>query len=476
MASTYTFQDFEKSTSTAEFITAAIALHKNSEQYKLAKIADAYDAQKNLTINDYARTLFSMRKDVDEDSGAVRATAVKSNDFTASNNKLASNFFNRLNTQRVQYSLGNGVSFVQPGEPQGEDLTKLALGVDFDRRITEAAYLACIHGVSFVFMNLDMVHTFSLTEMVPLFDEFTGTLRGAIRFWKLGKNKPLRVTFFREEGVSEWASINDKLEPLDASGEVAGDEVVQAYSRTVSVTEADGEIVIGEQNYGVLPIVPMWASRLKQSTIVGLRAHIDAYDLIKSGFANDLQDCATVYWIIENAMGMSDNDLSEFRDRLRLEHIAKIDSSNGSSVRNFVNEIPYQARQALLQELRSGIYEDFGALDVHAVAAGATNDHIDAAYQPLDENAAEFEYWVGECIKQLVRIAGFEDTPIFQRSRISNQKEQVDMIVQESQWLDNSTILRKLPNIRPDEVAAILEAMERENISRFGFAENKGEE
>ena len=471
MATTLTFQDFERAADRAEFVLTAINSHKSSDAYKTALLADRYDRQENVTVNEYARTVYSMKKTRGDD-GRVKASAVKSEDRTASNNKLASNFFNRLNTQRVQYSLGNGVSFVQPDEVQdGGDEVKEAMGADFDRRVAEGAYWACIHGVSFMFWNVDHVHTFALTEFVPLYDMYTGRLRAGIRFWQMDSSKPLVATLYTEDGYSEWRTGDgSKLVPLGRDGEPTDAELVQAYKTSMAYVEADDETVVaGEENYGILPVVPMWASRLKQSTLVGLRAHIDAYDLVKSGFANDLQDCATAYWIVENAMGMTDADLAEFRDRLRLEHIAKVDGTDGARATQYTQEIPYQAREALLKELRNGIYEDFGALDVHAVAAGATNDHIDAAYQPMDENAAEFEYWVGECVQQLVKLAGFDDSPIFQRNRVSNQKEQVEMVVQEAQWLDTATVLRKLPNIRPDEVAAILANMEGEDMDRFGL-------
>lgn len=471
MVTTYTFQDFEEAPDRAEFIQSAIAAHKSSDAYKLALIADKYDRQENVTINEYARMLYSMRVIADKDSGQNRATVAASEDVTAANNKLASNFFNRLNTQRVQYSLGNGVSFVQPEEGNAEDEVKEAMGKGFDRRVADAAYAACKHGVAFCFWNADRVHSFEITEFAPLYDERTGELRAGVRFWQMDKTRPLCATLYTEDGFSEWRQEGGELRPLNRDGDVADSELVQAYrTETAYIAADDEEVVIGEENYGRLPVVPMWANRLKQSTLVGMRAHIDAYDLVKSGFANDLQDCATAYWIVENAMGMTDADLAEFRDRLRLEHIAKVDGTDGAKATQYTQEIPFQARQALLTELRNGIYEDFGALDVHTVAAGATNDHIDAAYQPMDDNAADFEYWVGECIEQLVKLAGYDDSPIFQRNRISNQKEQVEMVVQEAQWLDTATVLRKLPNIRPDEVAAILSSMEDEDMGRFGIA------
>jgi hypothetical protein len=460
--STYTYQDFEKSADIKTFIAGAISAHKSSEAYQMAVIADEYDHQRNVTINEYEKVLYTM------DGIAVE-------DFTASNNRIASNFFNRLNTQRCQYSLGNGVSFSDEGE-DGTESVKEKFGKQFDRDITEAAYHALIHGVSFPFFNYDDLVVFKLTEFVPLWDEYTGKLRAGIRFWQLDRHKPVSITFYREDGYSEWRQGKDlALVPLDANREPTEDEVLQAYKITSAYTPADGTTtVIGEENYGSLPIVPMWASRLKQSTIVGMRAAIDAYDLIRSGFADDLQDCAMVYWIVRNAGGMTPEDLAEFRDRVKLQKIAAVDGADGADAHAYTQEIPYNARQACLAEIKAGIYEDFGALDVHTISAGATNDHIDAAYQPMDENAADFEYWVGECIMQLLKLAGIEGKPTFTRNRVSNQLEQVQMLVQEAQWLDSETILRKLPNIRPDEVEGVIEAKEREDSERLGMMQVLG--
>lgn len=457
--SMYTYQDLvgPHEEGLSKFVSQAIGRHESSRAVRTARVADLYDRQLNKTINEYVRTLFTLGGSEVED-------------YTASNSKIASNFFNALNTQRVQYSLGNGVSFMQPDE-EGEDATKEALGKYFDHDVAEAAYYACIHGVSFPFWNLDRLHVFRLTEFVPFWDEHTGELRAGIRYWRLDADRPLNVVLYREEGYSRWREDDmGELRPLvgGEGDEFAPEEDLVAYKTTYAYTEADGMTeVIGEDSYGRLPIVPMYASRLQQSTLIGMRQAIDSFDLVRSGFANDMTDCAMIYWIVENFGGMTDAELARFRDRLKLTHIAPMDSSAGGKVTPFTQEIPYQARKEYLAEIRAGIYEDFGALDVHAVAAGATNDHIDAAYQPMDDRASDFEYCVGEAIHQILAIQGLDDSPVFKRRRISNQKEQVDMLVAESPWLDQATILRHLPNIDASEIAAIMEATMSEEASLF---------
>lgn len=453
-----TYQDLqsvgEDESARAAFALAAIRQHQSSWMYRTACDADLYDRQMNPTINAYVQSIFDL-------SGS------KLVDFTASNSKIASNFFHRLNTQRVMYSLGKGVSFIGPDEG-GDDTTKGMLGPHFDHDLQTATYYALIHGVSFGFWNLDRLFVFPLTEFAPLWDEFDGTLRAGVRFWQLDETRPIQAVLYEEDGYTRY--VSGQSSEADSGDIVLRlTEEKRPYIETVATIPVEGfEQVIAGENYSSLPVVPLWGSRLHQSTLVGMRQAIDSYDLIRSGFANDLTDCAQIYWMISNAGGMDDASLERFRDRLKLQHVAVVDSDQGQSVQAYTQEPPYQARKQYLDDIRSEIYEDFGGLDVHTVAAGATNDHIDAAYQPLDENASDLEYQVSEFVQQILALMGIEDQPVFKRSRISNQTEQVSMVVQEAEWLDHETILRHLPNIDPAEVPGILERVEDESESRMG--------
>lgn len=451
-----TYQDFAGAGAADRegFVLEAIERHRSGRAYRTARIADAYDRQENTTINSYVQKVFDI-------------TGSKLVDFTAGNSKIASNFFHRLNTQRTMYSLGQGVSFTDAGEAAGGDATKARLGRHFDHDLRTLAYYALIHGVCFGFWNLDRLFVFPLTEFVPLWDECDGTLRAGIRFWRIDGSRPMQVVLYEQDGYT-------RLRGRPGAGGRAGERLEavggkRPYIERTSCTPADGvERVVGGENYPALPVVPMWGSRLHQSTLVGMRQAIDSYDLIRSGFANDLTDCAQIYWLVSNAGGMSDGDLQRFLDRLRINHVALVDSDDGGDARAYAQEVPYAARQAYLQSIRDGIYEDFGALDVHTVAAGATNDHIDAAYQPMDEEASDFEYQVSEFVQRLLALMGIDDTPVFKRTRVSNQREQVEMVMGEAQYLDRETVLRKLPNISPDEVPSIMGRLDAEDGARMG--------
>ena len=452
----YTYQDFLKETDPVSAIKKVIAEHQSSKLYKTAKKADNYDHQLNETINNYVRMIFSLAGSPIED-------------FTASNNKISSNFFNRLNTQRCNYLLGNGVSFTdhkvkrknEDGIEETIDETKEFLGESFDMDLKKIGYNSLIHGVCFGFWNVDKLHVFPVTEFAPLWDEETGALRAGVRFWQIDPDKPLMVVLYEEDGYTKYKSTDKK------NSTFVEIQPKKAYIQQVVITEADGEQVVGEENYTNLPIIPMWGSRLRQSTLIGMQEKIDSFDLIRSGFANDLTDCSEIYWILENCAGMSEGELARFRDRLKINHIAVVDTAGEARAVPYTQEIPYSARKEYLDMIRAGIYEDFGGLDVHSVDAASTNDHLEAAYQPMDEQADDFEYQIFEFMEHLLALVGIEDTPTFKRNRISNQAEQTQMILSAAEYLDEETILQKLPFVTVDEVQYIIMRKAEENEARM---------
>lgn len=456
----YTYQDFQKAVSrgeTIKFIQETITKYRNSAEYIVACTADEYDAQRNVTINETVKSLYRIGSNIDSRTGRQAMGVSQQTDTIASNHHIASNFYHRLNTERCAYSLGNGVSF------DGDDGSiKEGLGIKFDTVLYDLAYDALKHGVAYGFWNVDRLHVFPMTEFAPLLDEADGSLKAGIRFWSLDwLRKPVYAVLYEIDGYTKYKT-RDGFNGLI----LEETEQKRAYRQTVSHTEAGGDEVIGEYNYSALPIVPLYGNKYHQSTLVGMRAAIDSYDLIQSGFANDLADCAQIYWLIGNANGMSDNEVQHFMDRLRLSHVALADTDN-SSVTPYTQEPPYNAREAYLSRIADSIYRDFGVLNPQNVAAGnITATQIKAAYQDQDIEADAFEYQIIETIQQILRLKGIEGTPLFKRNRVANELEQVQMIISAANYLDDETVLKNLPFVTVDEIEGIMAnrfAREREN-------------
>lgn len=442
-----TWQDYQEAPDKIEFIRRAINQFRNSPEYLTAIDADLYERQQNTTINRFVKWFYS-------------ASGRRVADTTSSNNHIASNFFHILNRDRCTYSLGNGVTFA--GDRDGKTDTKGKLGKDFDTVLYRAAFDALEQGTSFLFWNYDSVYEFRFTEFCPLVDEETGALRGGIRFWSLDwAKKPVQVRMYTEDGITKYRTREGSV-GLD----LVETEPLKPYKVKIAKSEADGEEIIGGSNYPSLPIVPLYGNRKKQSTLIGLKEGIDAYDLINSGFANDLEDCAEAYWIISDAMAMQPDDIQRFREQLKFFHMAVADSE--TPVTPYTQPIPTEARMKFLESIRLQLYRDFSVLDVSTISATAkTATEIEAAYQPMDAEADDFEYQIIDAVRKLLALQGIDDVPTFKRNRVVNQSEQTQMVMLAAQYLDAETILRKVPFVDVDEIPGILARTDAEDLARF---------
>lgn len=436
-----------------KFIATAIEEHRKSDAYNIALDAELYDRQQNSTINSVVRTIYTK-------------AGIPIEDPVSSNNKIASNYFHRLNTDRVSYLLGNGVSFtdhvtktVHPdGTVEVHDETKETFGDDFDTTLYELIYSGEISGKSYAYVTdagdgKREIHLYKLTEFVPLLDEYDGTLRAGIRFWCLEWGKrPVSAVLYEEDGFTEYRTKKDK-QGLEL--EVFAEK--RNYNLITSTTEIRGTEVIGGENpFGwKLPIVPYYAA-YEQSTLVGLKASIDAYDLIASGFANDLKDVAQIYWLIGGALGTDDESVNKFRERLLFQHIGVIDQDN-SSVTPYVQEIPHEARKIFLDNQRASLYEGFGGLDIKQLINGdRTATEIDANYNPIDQEADRFETRVTKFIHSLLDLVGIKDVPTYKRNKVINQLEQTQAVMMAADVLSKRMTLKKLPFMVEDEVEPTL--------------------
>jgi hypothetical protein len=418
-----------------DFIRQCITAHEASDLFKTAKIGNEYLKEQNTTIVNAQKTLVTKTGQIVQDKWSP-------------NHKTASNFFNRFVTQETQYLLGNGVTW------QSESTGK-KLGQDFDVRLQQVAKAALAGGLAFGFFNIDHVEIFAPAGtsvdpayFIPLYDENNGSLRAGIRYWRLDTSKPLRATLYEEDGFTEciWnrRDVNGKT---DEEGAIL--QPKRAYKLNTKTTEADGTKIYSGENYPSFPIIPLWGNPLHQSELVGLREKIDAYDLLQNGFVNDL-DSAQIYWIIKNANGADNEELAQFLDQLRSMHAAN--TGEMTDIQPVTIDIPYNAREVILNRLERQLYKDFRALDTEAIAGGAaTATQIKAAYEPMEIKSSEFEGCVLDFLYGLLKVAGIEgEKPSFTRTRIVNTQEEVTTVLAASSLLGDEYSIRKVLTLLGD--------------------------
>ncbi len=419
-----TYQDLllalDSERSLADFLKSAIVDYKLSKQYLTVLEAMQYYKNENPTITKYQKLLYTISGKAVPDNYSA--------DF-----RLASNVYFRFITQTVQYLLGNGADFDK------SDTKERLGGKSFDSALQNALTKSLNGGAAYGFMNLNHLEVFGAEEFIPLYDEETGRLEAGIRFWQLESSRPLRVTLYESSGYTEFIQRG--------MGELEVLRPKRAYKVSVISNDVGQSRVIGESNYGVLPIFALYSPR-KQSSIVGLKRLIDCHDLIESGFANDIDDASMIYWTISNAGGMDDIDLAKFVEHMKKVKAAVVED-DGAKAESHTVDVPYQSREAILSRLEGEMYRDFMVLNPDMISGrSSTATAIKAAYEPMNLYSNMIEYSVNEFIDKILKLLDIDDSPKFKRISIANELENararqinVETILQLRGVFDNETVV-----------------------------------
>ena len=423
-----TYQDLlkvgENEKDRIDFVRKAITDHMQSNLYRQAARAYKYYDGENETLMKYQKTI-------------VKITGEVIPDRYAANHKSPSNFIELFVTQQNQYLLGNGITW-------SNEYTKNKLGNDFDEIVQDVGENCLIGAVSFGFWNLNHVEMFTVMEFAPLWDEENGSLRSGIRWWQIDSDKPFRATLYEEDGYTEY--IWNKNKDGQEDGAILREK--QKYIINVRSSEVDGVEILDGENYPSFPIVPCWANKRHKNPLARYLAGVDAYDFIKNGYTNDFDE-AQLYWIIKGAGGMDDPDLAQFLQRLKTVKAAA--PSDGQEIEAVTVDIPYEAREKLLDRIAEDLYKDAMALDFTSVINGAdTATQIKAAYDSLDKKCDKYEWCITKFVKSILDLAKVDDDPTYTRSKVVNVQEEIQTILQAAPYLSQDYVTRKILTLLGD--------------------------
>lgn len=419
-----------------EFCFQFVGAVKATEDYKNAQVGDAYYKKHNLTIENYQKMLRTA-------SGRMMP------DEYSPNYKVKSLVFREMVLLQTGYVLGNGVFF-------SNENTKKKLGKAFDGAITKAARIAISQGRAYGFWNFDHLEIFGVCEtrkspgFAPIYDENTGEVMAGVRFWTRKRNRKTfeYATLYEVDGVTEYI----RTESVITAG------AKQPYKQSILTAPALGVVGMSGENYDRLPIVELFSSDTEESELVGLREGIDAYDAIKNGYINAIDDDA-VYWLIKNCGGMDDADIAQFLRRLHLNRVAQVED-DGAQVEAKELNLPYEAKEKLLDRIKRDLYRDFMIADVSELSASAkTTQEIRAAFVMQDSKCADFEYQLIDFIDSILAIAGIEDEPTFRWQTITNATEDTTMVVMAAPYVTQECVIRHLPFLTPEEAEAEIAAV-----------------
>jgi hypothetical protein len=175
---------------------------------------------------------------------------------------------------------------------------------------------------------------------------------------------------------------------------------------------------------------------------------------------------------------MDDIDLANFVERMKTVHAGLVEDSNARAEAHTI-EAPYESREALLDRLRSDLYEDAMALDTKSIQDGAiTATQIRASYSNLDSKADAYEYCVLEFVNGILELAGIDDEPTFTRSRIINVQEEVQTVISAGTYLESGYVTEKILNLLGDgdKAEKMIKELDANEIKPLQMEVTDGEE
>lgn len=219
-------------------------------------------------------------------------------------------------------------------------------------------------------------------------------------------------------------------------------------------------------NFNAVPFIEFKNNKNRTSDLDNVKALIDVYDNIYSGFVNDIEDIQQVIFILTNYGGADlDTFLSDLK-RYKTVDMQKSSSSDASGLSTLSIDIPVAARNDLLKITRKQIFVSGGGVDPFneniGVASGVSLKYL---YSLLELKAGlmetEFRRSFNLLLKCILNYLNIHTNPratqSYSRLSVQNDLEKAQMIRDLSSWTSLETITQNNPLV--DDFTRELEYM-----------------
>lgn len=210
---------------------------------------------------------------------------------------------------------------------------------------------------------------------------------------------------------------------------------------------------------GRVPFICFANNNVGDNDLKPVKQLIDAYDVVYSGFMNDLEDIQEVIFVLSNYGGA---DLKEFISDLKEYKAIKVDKDETAAsggVETITINIPIEAREKFLEITRKAIFELGQGVDPDPQKFGNTSgEALKYLYSLLELKSGlmetEFRLGFGELVRVICDYLGVECKQITQtwtRNNIRSDSELADICSKSVGIISNKTILSNHPFVENAE-------------------------
>jgi SPP1 family phage portal protein len=467
----------------------------NSKQ--LSYLIDTYSKStlvKNMNIAD---KYYLGRHDILDKIRSYYVDGQSQTNSVVSNIKLPNPFLAILIDQKVSKIAGKAITVSVSGANNKkkpdlkadsfQEFLLKQLGTNFDDKMMDWLTGTSKHSVEWMHFYVDLKGQLKYLvipsqQFIPIYDmEYENELIGGIRFYlfdyvnEKGETKKLyKLEHWTKEDVTYYTQIEDGTFVLDYFYVTNPMPHWFVANDTLQTKEPHG--------WGKVPFVGLQNNSKGQNDLETIKALIDVYDTVSSGWADDVEDFAEQVLVVKNLAvkdrefyaGMKEIDV--FMNNLKKSKIITVDGADGD-VKNIKAEIPVEAKERLLKLVRDAIFYFGEGVDVTSdkfgnSPSGVALQHLYALLDmkcnrsvlKLKTSLQEFFWFVATYINEATRnnFDPYLITYKLNQSMIFNQKEIIDGI-KETDWLSQKTRIELDPRVEDlDEEIARLEE-EKEN-------------
>lgn len=495
----------------AEILKQLIEEDQKSDEFRAAQDAERYyKREQDIKGYDFRQSIILDRKTNDEGIEVdVEQTFINPN---RSNHRMQHRFLFNHVEQKVSYISGREPSITVDGAEPSEDgksgneewtyqneLAKTT-GAKFRRLLLQWQRKASLGGKAWLHEYKDKDGQLKQlvvprTEGVPIYDTtYNRTLVEFIRYYAIrqtvahGKTETItRAEWWTDRDVTYF--ISDKSGKFDQEGATRSH-----YSTVTLVNGQDGETLVEKErkgkSWGKVPFVELANNSDALTDLHVYRDLLDAYDLVASKGTNNLMDFNEFYAVIQ---GYGGDAAGAIVKKLEINRAVSVGSAGtGNSVTMQQLDMQMQGRIDWLKQLWDAIHYFGCAVDPSKDSVGnaASGVSLEFQYSLLDLKAnnmiAEAElaltdhFWfVTEDInRQSGSAYDSEKVSIqFNKSRVTNNLEVVQMITQSADLLPDKLLLQAHPLVKDADQAykdLLSERVESQKRQRMIFG-NFGE-
>lgn len=256
----------------------------------------------------------------------------------------------------------------------------------------------------------------------------------------------------------------------------AADDIVDtglvAYSMFSDFANAGTGTVPNQLKHdlGHVPFIPFLNNDIAVSDLDNIKALVDTFDKVYSGFVNDLEDIQEIIFLLTNYDG---TDLNSFLSDIKKYKTVKMQSSGAddrSGLETLTIDIPVEAREKLLDMTRKAIFEQGQGVDPQPQDFGnASGVALKYLYSLLELKAGlmetEFRLGFGQLVRAICQAKGIEASNITQtwtRTAIANDAELATICKDSVGIISNKTILKNHPFVENADAEEKQVAKEKE--------------